>query len=63
MVGVRPSMLYTLDGYGILAQTEIRGVRGERSQDHWEGGKRAGSVLTFIQTRTFAPSDETEFRR
>ena len=39
MEGPHPSMPDTLDGYGILAQAEMRGVRkvcgaGERSQKH-----------------------------
>ena len=39
MVGAHPSMPDTLDGCGILAQAEIRGVRkvcgpGARSQKH-----------------------------
>ena len=39
MVGAHPSIPYTFEGYGMLAQAEMRGVRkmcgpGARSQKH-----------------------------
>ena len=64
MVGAHSSMPDTFDGYGILAQAEMRGVReGRWSRGTITGtsGRKKEGDVDLEQTRRFITANQTEF--